>query len=224
MATDANVVSWFKTHERLILGTLALLICLFLFNKWIDKSAADADKKNAIAQIAAQNAAAQSAQATQVYQEAILALSKQIDALNANVAQRNTVLVAKQTAIKTETVPQVVSDWKGLIQDTDSNSIVSGTQGLLISEDAARRTVTQLEIVPTLQSNLADETSIALTYKNSLDKAGADIVDLNKQIIADNTECKAQISDLKARERKSKRNWFIAGFLTGIGTRILGHF
>lgn len=212
-------LSWLQKHERLILCTLALAVICFLGNKWIDRAADKAEAALAVAQHEVEQARSEASQAASQYQATIDALSRQNASLAAAVAQRQVVLEQKQTEIKTLPLPQVASEWQRLIGG--SGDIVFSTLGMSVSEDGARRTVSQLEAVPVLQADVADQKVIIENQKKEID-AGASLVGkLNQQIEAEQAVHKADVAAVKAEARKSKRKWFIAGFISGLATRVL---
>ena len=217
--------SWLKAHETLLIVFMLLASFGWLGNKYLDRKATETAATAAVATQQAAEARSQAALAAQDYKVALDAMTTAIAALNHNVAQRTVVLQAKQTAIKTEPVPEVTAEWQTLIGT--SGEIIprtDGKPGAAVTEDVVRLTVGELESVSTLQGNLTDETQIAKDTQQELDKANALVVSLKVEVTDNDTACKDQIAAIKATDRKSKRNWFIAGFLTGIGTRLLWKF
>jgi hypothetical protein len=229
MATDAQVVTvvkneltWLQHHERLILVFMVLLVAGWLGNRYLNNAAVDAKTKYGIAQAESTQARAGAETAAKTYQATIDALTQQNASLAVAVASRQTVLVQKQTEIKTLPLPQVASEWQRLIGG--SGDLLNFTDGLKITEDGARRTVTQLEAVPVLTANLNDEMQIAVNRQSEIDKGATLIAALNKEITANDVTCKAQVASVKADAHKSKRTFFVLGFIAGISTRILGKF
>jgi hypothetical protein len=218
-------ISWLKAHERIVIVFLVLAVGLWLGNKWLDNSAADTKTKLTIALQAKDEAALQAAQAANQYQMTIDALTKQNAALAGAVASRQVILEQKQEAIKTQPLPEVVAEWQRLIGGAgDIVQRIDGTSGASISEDGARRTTSMLEAVPVLTASLADTNKIVANQKEELAKADTLVGSLNQQITANGVASKAEIAAVKAAARKSKRNWFVAGFISGIATRILFKF
>ncbi len=141
------------------------------------------------------------------------------------MVQRNAILDRQQT--KTSTLPpdQLITMWQGLIPGVNKGSIISNTQGgYTVDSGPAIDTVNTLEEVPVLRANLEDETKLVETTQTALNSCST-LVDKQKtQIEEDDKTCKAQVTSLKANARKSKRNFFIAGFISGIATRIFFKF
>ena len=103
--------------------------------------------------------------------------------------------------------------------------------GVALPEAGAVATVQQLEQVPVLTQQLSDETQIASDTAGLLAAANENRATLTDEISGLKLEavdsakvCTAQIAVIKAEARKSKRRWFVAGFVAGIATRILGKF
>lgn len=232
MATDAQVVTtvkndltWLQQHERLIIIFMVLLAAGWLGNHWLNNSAIEAQTAYGVAQKASEQAQLQAAQAASQYQATIDALTRQNNALAASVAQRNAILAQTQTQIKAEPMPAVITEWSRLIGDKYPIYPVEGSSDLVgVTADGARATVAQLEEVPVLSANLVDTQKIVTNQKDELAKADTLVVSLKNQISKDDATCTAQVAAVKAVSRRSKRDWFIAGFLAGIGTRILGKF
>jgi hypothetical protein len=215
-------LTWLQKHERLMIVFLVLLVGVWLGNKYLNNSAAEAQTKYSIAAAQLEQTRQEAAAAKADYQMTLDALTKQNASLAASVAQRQVVLAQRQTEIQTLPLPQVATRWQELIGG--ANDIVSSTMGLSISDGGARRTVSQLEQVPVLVADKADLQKIADNKQIELDKAGVLIVSLSKQVKGTEDTCKLQVDAVKAQARKSKRNWFIAGFVSGIATRLFAHF
>ena len=232
MATDTQIisavktdVSWIKAHERILIVFMLLIVFGWLGNKYLDKRAAETALLATAAQTAAKESQSQAALAAQTYKVTLDAMQTEIAALNRNVVQRTVILQAKQEVIKTSPVPEVTAEWQRLLGTTgEIIPRIDGAPGAQVTENVARTTVSQLESIPSLQGNLTDQTQITQDTRQSLDKADALVLSLNSEILKNDASCKAQLTDAKAVSNKSKRNWFIAGFVAGIATRILGKF
>jgi predicted negative regulator of RcsB-dependent stress response len=208
--------SWLKQHERILIVFMVLAVGGFLGNRYLNNSAA-ADRARAEAAVAAATQArTDAATAAQQYQATIDALQKQNASLATAVASRQAVLVQKQQEIQAAPIPLVAAEWQRLIGGA-TGDIVSSTVGVSVTDDAARKTVIQLEAVPVLQANLADETKIAQNTQTELNSCNNLVGKLNTQIGADDKACKAEIASIKADARKSKRNWFVTGMAAGAG-------
>lgn len=230
----APAETWLQKHERLVLATLFLAAAMFLGNKYIDTSASKASAQAQIAtqqavsaQKSAEQAATTAAQTAAAYQTIVDALQKQNAALAQAVTQRDAILGQQQTAIKTAPLPVVAQQWQTAIGG--ENDIIASTNGLTVTDDGARRTLTMLVALPVVEANLADETKTAQNLQTEIDAAGkssaakdAQISALSAEIVADNAQCKAEVAALKAQARKSKVRWFKIGFVTGFVAGLWG--
>jgi hypothetical protein len=249
--TIKNDLSWLQRHERLLICTMVILAVTFLGNKWLDNRSTGAAVQAALAQQKAvvlqqkvdedvkQSAvqAAQNAQIAAQYQSMVDTLNRQVASLAAAVAQRNNNLVNQQASNQTAPLPNVAKRWVSLADLQPTDLTVADT-GINVNDTAVRKTVNLLEEVPVLQKNVQDIQQIADNRQIELSKANDLIAGQNTQIgglIKQVTDEKAshkadvdadrkEIDSVKADARKSKRNWFIAGFITGVATRLLGHF
>lgn len=221
------MIPFLKNHERLILGLAALGTILLCFNWWIDRSATTASAKDVLAQQQLQaqkdmNAhLEQDAQAKdKQYEELLAAVTQQIQGLESAMTVRNTQLAKAQQTDKTMPPSELAQHWEGLIDEP--NGITSGTAGLLVDDQAARTTVSELEQVPILQQNVADDTDIIAAREKQIGSltdaytsCQKNVSGLGVQITDADTACKAQVAAAKAVARKSKRNWFLAGMAAG---------
>ena len=232
MANDAQVisvvkaeVSWLKAHERIVLCFMVLLAVGWLGNKWLDRKATETAATATIAQAAATQAQSAAALAAADYKVTLSAMQTEIAALNHQQTQRTVILQTKQESIKTAPVPEVTAEWQRLLGiQGEILPRPDGLTGAIVTENVVRQTVSELESVPVLQSNLTDETKITADTKQALDKSNALVLSLNSELVTGDKACKAEIASVKATANRSKRNWFVLGFIAGIGTRILGKF
>ncbi len=89
----------------------------------------------------------------------------------------------------------------------------------------------QLELVPAQHQELVNEQTLVATGNALVVAQTKQVTDLTAQVtglklqsVDDAKVCQAQIAVVKADARKSKRRYFIAGFVAGIATRIFGKF
>ncbi len=214
LASVQNEKTWLQKHERLIIVVLVIAFGSWLGSKYLDNAAANAKSALVAQQQVSAAAASQAEMAAKGYQVAIEALSKQVTALDVAMTQRQTVLVKQQAQTSALPPDQLVTLWQGLIPGINKGSIVPTTNGYAVDPGPAIDTVNQLEEVPVLKANLADETNLAATTQSALTSCSG-LVDKQKTEIAeDKKTCDAQTASLKADARKSKRNWFIGGLVT----------
>lgn len=224
--TVKAVESWFKTHERLIALVLVLLVGGWLGNRYLNNSATDAAAKAHTAEVAAQAASLQASQAAAAFQTALTVMQAQNAALAATVAKRQQVTekqVAEVTAPNT-TAQKALDD----VHSVYGEQI--GMTGIIVDNHLAFPIETVQVFSATKIERDADEATIAdqnveiVNDKNVISACQTNVAALEVKNIADGKAADAQIAKLKADGRKSKRNWFIAGFVAGLATRILGKF
>jgi len=228
--------SWLQRHERIVCLALVLVVTAFGINKWLDKSAIDASNKAAVAiQVAAvqhdadQKVAAAIAQQTALFNQEQQAREQEMASLVAAVASRdaasnNRVAVVTQP----KTTPQAVADLNSVY--TLPTPLTVEEAGLIPIADLQQFTVAKIQ-GDTAQADLADTRKELATTTASLSSATSLVGSLQNQVTGLQTELKdvtvakdAEIASVKAAARKSKRNWFIAGLITGFGLRVAtGH-
>ena len=130
------------------------------------------------------------------------------------------------SGVSATTPAELVARLNTLVPQADAT--VTPT-GVALPEAGAVATVQQLEQVPVLTQQLSDETQIASDTAGLLAAANENRATLTDEISGLKLEavdsakvCTAQIAVIKAEARKSKRRWFVAGFVAGIAT--LGAF
>lgn len=219
-----------KLHERLIIIVLVLAVLGFLGHEYLNHAAAVDDKKAQQADVVLQQQKATNDQiASQVKQQQdtltqlVVQVSQENAQLLAAIANRTQTTIVQQVKDKTLPIPDLVTRWNGLA-GLPASDITNTTTGLVITDDGARQTVSQLEQVPTLTQNLADSQTI-IENKNDQITAQTNLVTglqtqvsgLNTQISDADKACKTQVTALKAEARKSKMKWFLSGIGIGIG-------
>ena len=231
--------AWLKAHERLVMLALVLAVGSFGISKYFDVDTARKDARVVAAeQIVAndqKNSAAQAlatAQMQSQYTALVQALATQNAALEASMAQRNTGLVAQQHKDSFATMAEAVGRWQALVPAANFDGApVTDTNGIAVNLVNARATIIELEKVPVLIQNLADETTLAGNYKVEVQKADGlvndqktQITGLNIQLTDQAKSCTLQIAAVKADSRKKQMSWFKRGFLAGFLTGIFaGH-
>jgi hypothetical protein len=229
--------SWIKAHERVLIVLIVLLAVCFLGNKWLNYDSAKKDAQyTALAQKLDEQKTVNEKQAQQTqaitaqYQEMVDALAKQNAALAGAISQRDSALKQKQQEIASMTLPQVAREWEKALNAPQGVLSVSGVS-VVVAEPEARQTVSQLAKTTTLEANLTDQTQLTANAKAETAKAneviGSQVIEikgLNAQIVLGEQTCKAEVAKVKADGRRSKRNFFIAGFVAGIATRLFMKF
>ena len=232
-------LTWLQKNERIIIIALVLLFCGWGINKWINNDAkkADAQTQVAMQQLADQKAkdaqdATQVAQLNAQYQQLVVLVTEENAQLAAAIAQRNAGLQKQQAADQQMTPPQLATRWGDLVSAKPGDIKVATDGNLEVTEPVALNTVEQLEQVPVLTLNLANETSVATANQQEAEKANAlnsalvvQVGDLQTTITKDDAACKAQVASVKADANKSKVKWFKIGFVTGfISGLFTGHY
>lgn len=243
--TISAVSTFLKAHERVIVLILCLAAAIFVYDKGLDlverhdqrvANAATAmlqvqQAKDSAVATANQQAAVQTQQATVQYQQLAAQLLKTNTALVVAQAARDNALTVQQSADKV-LPPQALairlqSQLNLTPKDVTTNADLTAFE---LTPVAIQEAVTQLDRIPQLQSNLADEQTIVVNNSRQLQtltalnsNLTALNMGLNTQIAGLNTQIKDQIAadaaDLKlvkAQARKSKLKWFIAGFVGGL--------
>ena len=228
------ISEYIAKHERLIIAVGILGLVLYIGTRWIDYRAKEAELVNNKAQaVAAQQAQIVSALTSQLQQAqqnsnaVVTQTSMQVAALQSQIASLQINLASQQSAVRTRPISEIALQWSTLIglpvQNTD--------KGLLVDDSGARATVSQLIEIPILNEEIKTQTS-ELAEKDKAISAQADtikastslVAGLNVQITDNGKACDARVNVVKAEARKGKRNYFIAGFIAGIATRVLGKF
>jgi hypothetical protein len=225
---------WVVAHEKLIIVIAVLATVLFLGNRWMNKSDDKAIANNAVAQQVLQeritqneNLAKQLATQLQQYQQIITAMAAQNTALANSMKQRQVEVQQQQKIDQTLPLPDLAIRWEKLanlqpidIQNTD--------KGLAVSEYGSRATVQILETVPALQQDKKDLTTTIANKDTELNACNGVVKNFNEQVVpglkAELVEkdkaCVARLDLEKADARKSKKNWFIRGVVSGAAAAV----
>jgi len=222
--------AFLKLHERLILIVLGLLVAGFLIWKYLDHSAAVADKKSLQADAVLQqqtvinnNLAAQVKSQGDTLTQLVVQVSQENAALLQAIQVRSTATAVQVVKDKTLPLPELATRWENLasLQPAD---ITATSSGLLLSDSGSRLTVQALENLPTLTQNLADTQAIVQNKDSQISSMTefqgtlqTQVKGLNLQITDADKACKLQVSAVKADARKSKMKWFLTGIGIGIG-------
>jgi 2',3'-cyclic-nucleotide 2'-phosphodiesterase (5'-nucleotidase family) len=224
--------TWIKQHERLVLAVIAGLALWFAIGK-IDALIANHDHANL----------EQAKVAAAVQQEKNEALAKQmaqhdadVEALAAKVEARDaqltqlqaqlvTALTKQQAADRTMSQPELATRWLQLVPEADPLTL-DPKGGLRVSTEGARATVIELEKAPVLQKQLDAKAEQLTNAQAMLTAEGQQVLDrdglitgLKKQAVLDAGVCQDTIKTVKDDARKSKRKWFLWGFVAGFVSR-----
>ncbi len=238
-----KIRSFLLDHERLLIILIVAIGLWWGYGKYADirlqhDNAVLAQQKlitqaqveqNAALQAQAQKDAAQAA----ADKAALQALSDKVAAQNQQLANANvalaTALAGRQKADASLPVPDLVNRWAQLAPGTNFSGAIGAGNNVTVTPSNALATVQQLEKIPALTAELANETQqkanddqiITQQNKNIFD-LGTSIGTLNgvvagkDKLIADNTkQCTDEKNVMKSEFRKSKRHWFVAGVVVG---------
>lgn len=220
-------------HERLIIVAILAVGLWFGYGKYAQirldhdnavlaqaKVVADAQAQ-ANAQLAAQVAADKAS--LQTLTDKVTAQNQQL--INANTALA-TALSQRQKTDAALPVPALVDRWAQLAPGTNFTGAVTSGNNVQVTPSNALATVQQLEKVPVLTSELANETQQKQNDDQLLGAANKSIFDLNASLTGavkldtdHQAQCVDEIKVVKAQAAKSKRRWFIIGYVAGFLSR-----
>ena len=232
LPVSTNAVSAFlKRHETLIIVVLGFLLFWFVTGR-VENILAAHDNANlniVKAQLVAQVATDKKTQDLVAQQATDMkALNDKVLAQDAALAQANkalaTALSQRQQTNNNLPLPELAARWSVLVPG--ANGITFDGEHLLVDNASSHATVNELEKVPVLTTQLANETKVAENTNSLLSAANGQVTTLNTLVAgkdldlkkADDT-CKAEIKTVKDAARKSKRRWFIGGFIAGFTSR-----
>lgn len=220
---------WVAAHEKIIIVIAVLVAALYGWNMWVNKSndkdiAANAVAQQLLQQQVTQNAALlqQMNQQSQQYQQLVGTLVAENKAKMRDMEQRSLAVQQQQKIDQTLPLSELALRWMELLK-LKSEDVKNVDKGIAVSDFGARATVTTLETVPALEKDKKTLTEIVankdteLSACNGLVKTQKEqvIPGLQKEIEAGKKACTTQLDLEKSNARKSKRNWFIRGVVSG---------
>src|SRR5271154_2208278 len=239
-STPGIIRTFLLDHERLIIVAIVAIGLWFGYGKYAQIRL---DHDNAVLAQAKVTADAQAKANQQLEQQvsddkaALQALTDKLSAQNQQLVNANTALAtALSRQQKTDAalpVPDLVNRWAQLAPGTNFTGAIGSGNNVTVTPSNALATVQQLEKVPVLTTQLANETvektnddqlisqqnkSIS-DLNNQVGTLNASVVGLNKQIVDNASTCADQIKVVKAEAAKSKRRWFVIGYIAGFLTR-----
>jgi len=224
------VRAFLKDHENLVLAAVAALVIWYGIGKVEDVIARHdaANLQQAQAALTAQVAANDKTAALVAQQKKDFdALAAKYEAQNAALAQANvalaTALTKQQRTDAVMTDPELAARWNMLVPE----SAVVITNGQATLPDAgAHATVGELEKVPVLTTELANERTTVQNVNALLLGSQQQVVTLTTLVDGKNLElkkadgvCTDKIKVEAAKARKSKRRWLIIGYVAGFLSR-----
>src|SRR5271156_3755836 len=246
-STPGIIRTFLLDHEKLIIAVIIAVVIWWGYGKYaqirLDHDNAQLQQAQIVAQQQATANAALAAQAQQNAQQ-IAEDKAQLQALTDKLTAQNQQLVNANTALATALtkqqktdaslpVPDLVNRWAQLAPGSNFSGAIGSGNNVTVTPSNALATVQQLEKVPVLTTQLANETTektnddslITQQNKNISDlnnqvgTLNASVVGLNKQIVDNASTCADQIKVVKAEAAKSKRRWFVIGYIAGFLTR-----
>ena len=231
--SDSEVVkveSWLKTHERLVLAIIAGLVLWFAIGK-IDKLIQNHDNANlqqakVVAQVQQEKNEALAAQVAQQAAD-MSKLQAQAQAQTAALEQERTVLLAalaqRQKTDASLPPSELVNRWYTLVPQAKPTVMPNG---VALDNAGAVATVQQLELVPVQQKELVEIQQEKLSLQGLLTASAGQVATLNTLVagkdvlLADNAKvCDARVKVVQAEARRSKRRWFVVGYVAGFLSR-----
>jgi hypothetical protein len=169
--------------------------------------------------------AATNEQSTNDYKIIVAQVLTENRRLNDQIAARDLATKKQQETDKTLPPVELAYRWQSLAE-LPLNSVTPTPGAFSITDGAARQTVVLLETVPQLKADLADTQAEKKNVEDILEHADstlmvrADLIaSLESQLGKADKVCEDRIKIVKDDARKSKRHWFIAGYVAGLATR-----
>lgn len=231
-------LKWFESHERILIIGLVLTFGYFGLNKWLDKSATDAQQKAAVAQQIAEvqresdaKIAAAVAQQTALFNQAEARYEQEIASLVNAVASRDAASNKQVKQVQaSNTTEQAVADLNQAYGVELPSPLTVGEAASVPLPDLQAFSTAAIER-DTAVADLHDTQTQLDATKTQLDSAVSltgslqgQVIGLKNEITLDNVAAKKQLDSCKADARKGKLKWFQRGFIVGfIGGLITGH-
>src|SRR5208337_621046 len=246
-STPGLIRTWLIDHEKLIIVVIAAILLWWGYGKYaqirLDHDNAALQQQKLIVAAQVQQNAALAAQAQKDAAQAA-ADKAALQALSDKVAAQNQQLVAANTALATALtkqqhtdaglpIPDLVNRWAQLAPGTNFASAVTPGGNVEVTPSNALATVQTLEQVPALKQELVNETTektnddqIIVAQNKSILDLGTQVGTLNSSLTGafkldtdHQAQCVEQIKVVKDEARKSKRHWFVIGWVTGFLSR-----
>lgn len=213
-----------KGHHTLLCIVLGGLLLFHFGEKWFSHVSKVDDQK---AELAQQQLDTQK-QANVVLATQVATLQAQVTqqnaALEVAMKQRNQAVVVQQKQDEALPLPQLGDRWATLLTLPTTDFIASPT-GITANDEAAHKTVDQLESIAALQADLKDSQAQTVNDDKLIVALQSQVAGLQKQIVDEENARKLEVVALKADARKGKMKWFkvgfITGFVAGLATRLV---
>lgn len=229
MADAQTQLTWLQKHERIIIAFFVLSLGIWGFNKWVDKSAHDADVAAAVAKTdqQTQDAAMQKmqdyiARQQKQYAEDKAAEDAKILTLTQAIANRDS--KAAQTIVQVQqpkTPTQAVTDLQSAYTNLPAPVTVTDSGATVPTADLQLFTVTKIEH-DVWNLDLKDKDAQLTSCQAEVSGAEKMVTDLQGEVKQDavtlaahDDASKKEIAQVKDDARKSKWHWFWVGVVAG---------
>jgi hypothetical protein len=244
-----KIRSFLLDHEKLLIVIIVAITLWWGYGKYAqirldhDNAALQQQKLVVAAQVQQNAAIAAQAQkdAAQAAQDklALQALTDKVTAQNQQLVAANTALATaltkQQHTDATLPVPALVDRWAQLAPGTNFTGAIGSGNNVEVTPSNALATVQQLEKVPVLTTELANETTLKTNDDLLIGQQNKNIFDLGTQVATLNTavtgatkldtdheaQCVEEKKVMTDKFNKSKRHWFVAGYIAGFVSHVL---
>ena len=225
------ISAYLKAHEKLVLAAIAGLLLWFAVGHVESIIAAHDNANLAQAKVVAQSQAdkteaiaAQVAQQSAQYQ----ALATKLDAQNAALVAANTqlatALAQRQKTDATLPPSGLAERWHQLVPQVTTSDVSAGQ--MTVNTPGVSATVQQLEQVPVLHAQVANQSKELGNAQNLLTASNRQVTTLNTEVgslrvqLSDNAKvCDARVKVESDKVHKARRRWFVIGYVAGFLSR-----
>ncbi|MEK7500261.1 MAG: hypothetical protein AAB649_06715, partial [Patescibacteria group bacterium] len=207
---------------------LAAIFLWFSWGKYVDWQAQKENNAAIVAQQVLKQQVADNVKLAEIvrgneqrYVQLLNTVTAQNQQLVNAMAARDRVTAQQQEANKTLPLPELAFRWQTLIK-VPPTEIKNVNNELVVSPVAAVATVNQLEEIPRLEGNLADEKAQSANKDELIKEGTVNVTGLTGQVTGLKTEIvkqavlnKAEQDKMKADQKKKSRNWFLRGLAIG---------
>jgi multidrug efflux pump subunit AcrA (membrane-fusion protein) len=229
-STPGLIRTFLLDHERLIIVGILGIGLWFGYGKYADIRAAHDNAILAQAKLTTDAQVKANQQLTaqvQADQAALQQLQTKLEAQNAALVSANTqlatALTQRQHTDAALPLPDLAVRWNQLVPTAIITAVPAG---LAVDPAGAHATVAALEQVDPLKQELTNVTTEKQNDDLLLTQANKNIFDLNAQVQGatkldtdHQAQCVDQIKVVKAEAAKSKRRWFVIGYIAGFLSR-----
>jgi hypothetical protein len=223
-------IKWLVVHERFIVTVLIIAATLFLGRLWLN-SHYETTKLEATA---AANVLKTQEETNKTLLASYADLQKQTATIQAQLQNQNSQLVAQTAAAYKQAAAQAVQDQQlnndqlaaRLDQLTGQSGIQSSGTGVDLTHQQAATTTATLDQIPALKQQISDDQTIKSNQEKQIGSLITEVNSCNAvnsglttQVKDQDTACKAEVKELKAKNLKQKVKialWsYFAGLITG---------